>query len=180
VLAKALVIVFVVGIVPIALLAFGGVPTEPRKDLVASETRQDNAEEQWQDHVGAICAWQRKQVRLWRRAFRDVASPADIEFALKSAMRMIDESRAIFSRLDPPFEFQRESRTLVRLLARESTSLDAMIKAFHDRRQDAFVRSLGSFVRLDTRSSALLNELGGSGCRAKPVTVPNSQRVRIV
>ena len=179
-LAKVLAFALVLGIVPVALLAFGGLPAEPRKDLVASEVRQVNSEQQWHDRVGAICGWQRKQVKLFKKAFRDVATLADVEFALKSAMRMIDDSRAIFSRLDPPIEFQREPRTLVRLLESESASLGAMAKAFHDQRRDAFVRSLRRFIRLDARSSALLNDLGGAGCGAKPITLPESQRVRIV
>jgi hypothetical protein len=151
VLAKVLAFALVLGIVPVALLAFGGLPAEPRKDLVASEVRQVNSEQQWHDRVGAICGWQRKQVKLFKKAFRDVA-----------------------------IEFQRESRTLVRLLESESASLGAMAKAFHDQRRDAFVRSLRRFIRLDARSSALLNDLGGAGCGAKPITLPESQRVRIV
>jgi hypothetical protein len=179
-LAKVLAFALVLGIVPVTLVAFGGLPAEPRKDLVDSEVRQVNAEEQWRDRVGAVCGWQRKQVKLFNKAFRDVATPADVEFALKGARQMIDDSQAIFSRLDPPFEFQRESRILVRLLQAESASLEAMTKAFHDLRRHAFVHSLRRFIRLDARSSALLNELGGAGCRAKPMTVPNSQRLHTV
>jgi hypothetical protein len=180
VLAKVLAAVVVVAVVPGALLAFGELPAKARRDLVTSETRPVDAEEVWQDRIGSICGWQRKQEKLFRKAFRYAATPIDVEFALKSAMRILDENRAIFSRLEPPFEFQREARSFVQSLRSERASLAALLKAFRERKRAAFERSLRRFLRADARSSNLLNELGGAGCRAKPVTVPNEQRVRTV
>jgi hypothetical protein len=91
-------------------------------------------------------------------------------------MRMIEESRAIFGRLDPPFEFERESRDLNRLLLSERASLAATLNAFRARKKAAFLGSLNRFARTDARISELLNQLGGAGCRTKPVAIPNQDR----
>ena len=179
-LPKILAAVVVVAVVPVALVAFGDLPAEQRNDLVVSETRPVDAEGLWRDRVSSICRWQRKQGKLFRKAFRYAATPVDVEFALKSAMRFLDESRAIFGRLDPPFEFQREARTFVRLLRSERGSLAALLKAFRERKRAAFEHNLRRVLRADARATNLLKQLGGAGCHAKPVTVPNRERVRVV
>jgi hypothetical protein len=52
--------------------------------------------------------------------------------------------------------------------------------AFKERRRGAFLRSVRRFVAADVKSSRLLAELGVAGCNVKPVSVPESERARVV
>jgi hypothetical protein len=174
-------VVFVLGVVP-GSLWLGGVlpPPDSRGDIVPHESRTIGAEEEWRDHVGAICEWERQQGRAFKKAFRRAWSPADIEFQFNAALRLSDKSLAIFNRLDTPFEYRREARTLRRLFWEERMGIKDARDAFKVRRRGAFLRSVRRFVAADAKSSRLLAELGVAGCNVEPVSVPESERARIV
>ena len=179
--SKLAAVVFVLGIVPGALW-LGGVlpPPDSREDIVPYESRTISAEAEWRDHVGVICGWERQQGRAFEKAFRGASTPADVEFLFEAAIRLSDESLAIFNRLDTPFEYRREARTLRRLFWEERMGIKSALGAFKERRRTAFLRSVSRFVEADAKSSRLLAELGVDGCNVKPVTIPDSERARIV
>lgn len=179
-LVKLAACVVVLGTVPALLLAFAGIPDGPREDVVPFETRTVAAEQQWLEHVGAICKWEQQQGKAFARAFRRAASPLDVEFLFKSAIRLTDESRAIFARLDVPLAYRREAKDLLRYMNQERAGLKGALEAFKKRRKAEFLRSVRRFVQADTKSSELLAQLGVDGCRVKPVTIPQSSRDRIV
>ena len=174
-------VVFVLGVVP-GSLWLGGVlpPPDSRRDIVPYESRTIGAEEGWRDHVSAICEWERQQGRAFNKAFRRAWSPADIEFQFNAALRLSDKSLAIFNRLDTPFEYRREARTLRRLFWEERMGIKNARDAFKERRRGAFLRGVRRFVAADVKSSRLLAELGVAGCNVEPVSIPESERARIV
>jgi hypothetical protein len=174
-------VVFVLGVVPGSLWLGGVLPLpDLRQDIVPYESRTMGAEEEWRDHVSAICVWERQQGRAFKKAFRRAWSPDDIESLFNAALRLSDESLAIFDRLDTPFEYRREARTLRGLFWEERTGLKNARDAFSERRRGAFLRSVRRFVAADVKSSRLLTELGLAGCNVKPVSIPQSERARIV
>lgn len=179
-LSKLAAVAVVLGALPVAILLAGGLPDGPRQDLVPYETRTVGAEEEWRNRVEAICDWEKQQAKALTRAFRRIQAPVDVEFLFKSAIRLSDESRAIFARLAPPLEYRRERSDLLRLFRQERSGLADALEAFKERRRRAFIRSVRRFVEADTRSSRLLAQLGVDGCNVKPVTVPQSSRVRTV
>ena len=77
VLVKLVVVAFALGVVPAALWATGNLPPpHAREDLVSQlSVPKLSAEEEWRQHVGAICGWQRKQVRTLGKAFRRAVTP---------------------------------------------------------------------------------------------------------
>jgi hypothetical protein len=96
-------VVFVLGVVPGSLWLGGVLPLpDSRLDIVPYESRTIGAEEEWRDHVSAICVWERQQGRAFKKAFRRAWSPDDIESLFNAALRLSDESLAIFDRLDTP------------------------------------------------------------------------------
>jgi hypothetical protein len=179
VLVKLAAAAVVLGIVPVALIVAGGLPSGPRADVVPFETRTVGAEEQWRERVGAICKWEMKQGKAFNRAFRR-ATVADGELLFKSLIRFNDESTAIFARLEAPLEFRRESKDVVRYLRQQSVALGDALRAFRDRRRAALVRSLRRFARAHARIDGLLVDLGVGGCGEQPITVPDANRVKIV
>jgi len=174
-------VVFVLGVVPGSLWLGGALPPrDAREDIVPFEVRTISAEEEWRDHVSAICGWERQQGRAFRKAFRRASSPADVEFLFNASLRLSDESLAIFNRLDTPFEYRREVRTLRRLFWEERMGIKNARDAFKSRRRGAFLRGVRRFVEADAKSSRLLAQLGVDGCNVKPVSIPPNQRARIV
>jgi hypothetical protein len=174
-------VVFVLGVVPGSLWLGGVLPTpDSREDIVPYESRTIGAEEEWRDHVSAICGWERQQGRAFKKAFRRIWSPADIELLFNEALRLSDESFAIFNRLDTPFEYRREARTLRGLFWEERMGIKNASDAFKKRSRGAFLRSVRRFVEADVKSSRLLAELGVAGCNVTPVSIPESERARIV
>jgi hypothetical protein len=172
---------FVLAVVPGSLWLGGFLPPpDSREDIVPYESRTIGAEDEWRDHVSAICGWERQQGRAFQKAFRRAWSPADIEFLFNAALRLSDESLAIFNRLDTPFEFKSEARTLRRLFWEERMGLKNARDAFKDRKRGAFLKGVRRFVDADVKSSRLLSELGVAGCNVKPVSIPQSERARIV
>jgi hypothetical protein len=170
----------VLGIIPVALISVGGLPSGPREDLVPYETRTVGAEEQWRQRVGAICKWELKQGKAFNRAFRRAAAPVDVAFMFKSLIRLNDESTAIFARLEAPLEFRRESKDLLRYLRQERAGLADALRAFRDRRRAAFFRSVRRLAQAQAKIGGLLIQLGVNGCRVKPITVPDTNDVKIV
>jgi hypothetical protein len=170
----------VLGIIPVALISVGGLPSGPREDLVPYETRTVGAEEQWRERVGAICKWELKQGKAFNRAFRRAAAPVDVVFMFKSLIRLNDESMAIFARLEAPLEFRRESKDLLRYLRQQRAGLAGALRAFRDRRRPAFIQSVRRLAKAEAKIGGLLVQLGVNSCGLKPVTVPGPSRVRIV
>jgi len=180
-LAKLAAFMFVVGVIPGALWVAGLLPPpEARSDVVASESRTTSEETAWRDRVSAICGWERKQGRALEKAFRRASSPADFQLLFQEAIRLSDESLAMFKRLATPLEYRREARTLRRLSWQERMAIKHALEAFKDGRRAAFVRAIRALVTADSKSSRLLAQLGIDGCNVKPVTVPQSGRERIV
>jgi hypothetical protein len=178
---KLAAIVFILGVVPGSLWLGGFLPPpDSREDIVPYESRTIGAEEEWRDHVSALCGWERQQGRAFKNAFRRASSPVDIEFQFNAALRLSDESFAIFNRLETPFEYRREVRTLRRLFWEERMGVKNARDAFKKRRRGAFLRGVRRFVAADVKSSRLLAELGVTGCDVKPVSIPESGRARIV
>jgi hypothetical protein len=174
-------IIFVLGVIPASLWVAGVLPPEPaREDLVAFESRTTSAEEEWRSRVGTICGWERRQSRAFERAFSKASTPADVQLLFEAAVRLSDESLAIFSRLEPPLQYRGEARTLRRLLRQERDGIKDALDAFDAGQRAAFLRSIRNFVEADVKSSRLLAELGIDGCQVRPVTVPESERARIV
>jgi hypothetical protein len=174
-------VVFVLGVVPGSLWLGGVLPSpDSREDIVPYESRTIGAEEEWREHVSAICGWERQQARAFKKAFRRAWSPADIEFQFNAALRLSDQSLAIFNRLATPLEYTREARTLRLLLWEERTGIKNARDAFKDRRRGPFLRSVRRFVAADVKSSRLLAQLGVAGCTVKPLSIPESERARVV
>ncbi len=179
--AKLAAFVFVVGVIPATLWVTGLLPPpEARSDIVASEARATPEETAWRQRVGAICVWERKQGRALEKAFRKASSPADVQLLFQEAIRLSDESLAMFKRLDTPLEYGREARTLQRLSWQERTAIKHALAAFKDGKRAAFIRAIRALVAADSKSSGLLAQLGIDGCDVKPVTVPQGSRERIV
>jgi hypothetical protein len=181
VIAKVAAFLFVVGVAPAALWLAGLLPPpEARSDVVAYEARTTSDETAWRNRVSAICGWERKQGRALGKAFRKASSPVHFQLLFQEAIRLSDESLAIFKRLDTPLEYRREARSLQRLSWQERTAIRHALEAFKQGRRAAFVRAIRALVAVDSKSSSLLTQLGIDGCNVKPVTVPQGGRERIV
>jgi hypothetical protein len=173
--------VLVVGVVPGALWVTGLLPPpEARSDVVPFESRTTSEQAAWSNRVNAICGWERKQVRALRKAFRRASSPADVEFLFKAAIRLSDESVAMFKRLDAPLEYRREVRTLQRLFRQERRSIEQALEAFKKRQSVAFMRAIRRLAATDERTTRILAQLGADGCRVQPITVPQGGGEKIV
>ncbi len=174
-------VVFVLGVIPASLWAAGALPPEQaREDLVPFESRTTSAEEEWRARVGTICGWEQRQNRAFERAFRGAATLADVQLLFEAAIRLSDESLAIFGRLETPLQYRGEARTLRRLIRQERSGIKGALDALNAGQRAAFLRSVRDFVAADAKSSRLLVELGIDGCKVKPVTVPEGERARIV
>lgn len=181
VVSRVAAIVFVLGVIPASLWVAGVLPPEQaRDDLVAFEARTTSAEEEWRARVGTICGWERRQNRAFERAFRKASTPADVQLLFEAAIRLSDESLAIFGRLETPLQYRGEARTLRRLLREERNGIKNALDALNAGQRAAFLRSIRAFIEADAKSSRLLVELGIDGCKVQPVTVPEGERARIV
>jgi hypothetical protein len=121
---------------------------------------------EWIDHVSAICDWERKRARALIRAYREgsIGVPKDLELMLLAAIRMGDESRAIFNRLTPPFEYRREVRELRALFRDERLALEGLVDAVQDLNQRRFVRGWRDLARANARKVNALRNLGLTKC----------------
>jgi hypothetical protein len=162
---RVIAIVLVLGAVPGALWVAGYLPPPNGPDEPAQAVADPGAEEaDWQGKVTAICDWERKRVRGLEKAYRHVASPADALLAFDTTIRLGRTSLAIFRRLDPPFEFEREARELERLLEREQRALLALREALRTGKARAFVRQAKKIGEAEERKRALFADLGLRGC----------------
>jgi hypothetical protein len=174
-------IVFALGVIPASLWVAGVLPPEQaREDLVPFESRTTSAEEEWRARVGTICGWERRQNRAFERAFRKASTLRDVQLLFEAAIRLSDESLAIFSRLETPLEYKGEARTLRRLLGQERNGIKGALDALNAGQRAAFLRSIRDFIEADTKSSRLLVALGIDGCKVQPVTVTEGDQARIV
>jgi hypothetical protein len=159
-------IVLVLATVPGALWIAGylPLPSNPEEPGQAAVGTADLEEEEWRQRVHALCDWERKRARAFKEAYRGAVSPADALFAFDSTIRLARKSLAIFRSLDVPFEFQRESRELERLLEREQTALLALREAVRTGNRRAFVHRVQEIGKSEQRKRALFSDLGLRGC----------------
>jgi hypothetical protein len=168
--------------VPAALWATGNLPPpHAREDLVSQlSVPKLSAEEEWRQHVGAICGWQRKQVRTLGKAFRRAVTPADFQLLLDNAIRLGERSTGIFERLRAPLTYRREARTLVRLFRRDNAALRRLADAADRQNRAALLRAFRQIARIETRISRIFVQFDIDRCRVKPVAVPDEGRAPIV
>ena len=181
-LPKLVTLVFVLGVVPGALWATGQLPPpHAREDLVSSlSPHKPDAETEWLQRVGAICVWERKRARALGKAFHRATTPADVRLLLESAIHLSERSAAVFKRLEAPFAYRREARTLRRLFRRERAAMRRAREAVEQQNRTAFFRALRALAEADAEGSRILGDLGVDGCGVKPVSVPERERVRTV
>jgi hypothetical protein len=171
----ALVVGFIVLFV--AAVRLSGAPLIPRADEEATDTVDAIDPEadriDWIEHVGAICDWEQKRQRALLRAYRRaniIGTPKDLEIMLLAAIRMGDESKAIFNRLTPPFEYRREVGELRRLFRQERRALEGLVKAVQNLDDRRFVRRWRDLATANARKTDALRDLGLTKCvpRALP------------
>jgi hypothetical protein len=180
-LARLAAVVLVLGAVPATLFAAGQLPLPEREQgVVPYETRTLSAETQWREHVNAICAWEKKQAKTLVRAFRRARTRADVELLLQHAIRLGEQSSAIFGRLHPPLVYRREATTLRRVFRSERAALANLLDAFRVGNRAAFYSAAKRLVAADQRSTRLLTELGVDGCGVRPIAVPERERIRTI
>jgi hypothetical protein len=99
-----------------------------------------------------------------------IGVPKDVELLLLAAIRMGDESKAIFNRLTPPFEYRREVRELRGILGRERRALEGLVDAVRDLDRRQFVRRWRELALANARKIDALRDLGLKKCvpRALP------------
>ena len=170
----------------VAAIKLSGAPLIPRGQEPAAADRSPSLDpeaerREWIDHVGAICDWERKRTKTLFRVYRgSVAVPKNLELLLRSAIRMGDESKAIFNRLTPPFEYRREVRELRRHFADERRALEGLVDAVTalDRRQ--FLRRWRELAVANGRKIDALRNLGLSNCVPRPLPAEPEQSHLIV
>jgi hypothetical protein len=154
-----------------AALRLSGAPLIPRgeeeasDDVEAIDPEADRTE--WIEHVDAICDWERKRLRALIRIYRRgniLGAPKDLEIMLLAAIRMGDESKAIFNRLTPPFEYRREVRELRRLFRQERRALEGLVKAVQNLDHRRFVRGWRDLATANGRKVKALRDLGLKKC----------------
>lgn len=182
VLVRIAAVLFVLGIVPAALWAAGDLPLpHARQDLVPYLPEpKASAENTWRKQVGAICGWQRKQVRTLGKAFRRAATPADVQLLLEGAIRLGERSAAIFGRLDAPLTYRREARRLLYLFRRENETLKEFAEAAEEQNRAAFLHGIRHIARLDAAISRIFTGLEIAPCKGKPVIVPEREGAGVV
>src|SRR5688500_6978509 len=161
----ALVLGFVVLLVVAARLS--GAPLIPRGEepSAADRPRSVNPEAErieWLDHVTAICDWERMQAKALARVYRKggIGAPKDVELMLLAVIRMSDESKAIFDRLTPPFEYRREVRELRSRFRQERRALEGLVAAVRNVDRRAFLRGWRELATANARKVDALRNLG--------------------
>jgi hypothetical protein len=159
--------------VPGALWVGGYLPPPETPEAAADRvTSPRAAEEEWRDRMNAICEWERKRTRGLRKAFRQVAVPADAILVFRSAVRLGRESLAVIRRLEIPFAYQREARQLQRILAGEQEDLLALLDALTEGHRRAVARLARQIGRAEERKRALYADIGIRSCMPKAPAVP--------
>jgi hypothetical protein len=164
-LVLAFVIVFVAG------ARLSGAPLIPRgkEPSAADRPSSINPEAErieWIGHVTAICDWERKRAKALVRVYRkrSIGAPKDLELMLLAVIRMGDESRAIFNRLTPPFEYRREVRELRRHDRQERRALEGLVDAVRNVDRRAFLRGWRELATANARKVDALRNLGLTKC----------------
>jgi hypothetical protein len=121
---------------------------------------------EWIDHVSAICDWERKRFKTLKRVYREGSSgvPKDLELLLLAVIRMGDESKAIFNRLTPPFEYRREVQELRSRFRDERRALDGLVDAVRNGDRRAFLRHWRDLAKAGARKVDMLRNLGLTKC----------------
>jgi hypothetical protein len=159
--------------VPGALWVGGYLPPPETPEAAADRVMSPRAaEEEWRDRMNAICEWERKRTRGLRKAFRQVAVPADAILVFRSALRLGRESLAVIRRLEIPFAYQREARQLKRILAGEQEDLLALLDALTEGHPRAVARLARQIGRAEERKRTLYADIGIRGCMPKAPAVP--------
>jgi hypothetical protein len=181
VLSRLAGVALVLGIVPAAVFATGQFPLPQREEgVVPYPTRTLSAEEEWRDRMSVICGWEKEQAKSLERAFRRASTVADVQLLFEHAIHLGERSSAIFGRLRVPVAYRGEARGLRGLLRTKRNALEALLDALHAGKRPAFFRAARRLAAADVRSSRILTQLGIDGCGAKPVSLPERERVRIV
>jgi hypothetical protein len=170
----------------VAAIKLGGAPLIPRGEEPAGADRSasldpEAARTEWIDHVSAICDWERKRSKALFRVYRGSAGvPKNLELLLRAAIRMGDESKAIFNRLTPPFEYRREVRELRRHFGDERRALEGLVDAVRnlDRRQ--YVRHWRQLAMANARKIDALRNLGLTKCIPRPLPAKSEKSDLIV
>jgi hypothetical protein len=176
----ALVLGFVVLFVAAARLS--GAPLIPRDEEPAAADRRSSINPEaerieWIDHVSAICDWERKRTKALFRVYRErsIGVPKDVELLLLAAIRMGDESKAIFNRLTPPFEYRREVRELRLIMGRERRALEGLVDAVRDLDRHEFVRDWRELALANAKKIDALRDLGLKKCVPRPLPAESGE-----
>jgi hypothetical protein len=148
-----------------------GAPLIPRGEESSAEDRPSSVNPEaerieWLDHVTAICDWERKQAKALVRVYRKggIGAPKDVELMLLAVIRMGDESKAIFNRLTPPFEYRREVRELRGRFRQERRALEGLVAAVRNVDRRAFLRGWRELATANARKVDALRNLGLRKC----------------
>jgi hypothetical protein len=165
----ALVLGFLVLLVVAVRLS--GAPLIPRGEEPSAANRPDSVNPEaerleWLDQVTAICDWERKQAKALVRVYRQrsIGAPKDVELMLLAVIRMGDESKAIFNRLTPPFEYRREVRELRSRFRQERRALESLVAAVRNVDRRAFFRGWRGLATANARKVDTLRNLGLRKC----------------
>jgi hypothetical protein len=173
VVVRIIAILVVLAAVPGALWIGGYLPPPATSEAAADAvTSPQLAEEQWRDRMNAICEWERKRSRGLRKAFRQVALPADAILVFRSAVRLGRESLGVIRRLEAPFAYQREARQLKRLIGGEQEDLLALLDALTEGNRRAVARLARQIARVEERKRGIYADIGVRGCMPSAPTVP--------
>jgi hypothetical protein len=170
----ALVLGFIVLFVGAARLS--GAPLIPRGEEPAAADHPSSIDPEaerteWIDHVSAICDWERKRTKALFRVYREgsIGVPKDVELLLLAAIRMGDESKAIFNRLTPPFEYRREVRELRRHFGQERRALEGLVDAVRNLSRRQFLRHWRELAMANGKKIDALRDLGLKKCVPRPL-----------
>jgi hypothetical protein len=173
VVVRIIAILVVLAAVPGALWIGGFLPPPATSEAAADAvTSPQLAEEQWRDRMNAICEWERKRSRGLRKAFRQVAVPADAILVFRSAVRLGRESLGVIRRLEAPFAYQREARQLKRLIGGEQEDLLALLDALTEGNRRAVARLARQIGRAEERKRGIYADIGVRGCMPSAPAVP--------
>jgi hypothetical protein len=163
-----------------ALRVSGGLLTPNGQEQSGGDTVEridpEGTRLEWIDHVSAICEWERKRMKALKRVYRErtLVVPTDLEFLLLGVIRMGDESKAIFNRLTPPFEYRREVQQLRTHFRQERLALEGLVDAVRNLDRREFLRRWRDLARADARKVEMLRNLGLAKC-VPPLPLPESE-----
>ncbi len=153
----------------VAAVRLSGAPLIPRGEEPAaadpsSSINPEAERTEWIRHVTAICDWERRRTKALIRAYRRISVPKDVELMLLAVIRMGDESKAIFNRLTPPFEYKREVRELRGRFRQERVALEGLVDAVRNGGRRAFLLRWRRLAVANARKVDVLRALGLNEC----------------